>query len=680
MKKNKTNRVIILSSIFTIMIVSLIIFVLNYTKDSSSFSIIEKNWINKNKNNVIDISTYNDVPIYGYNGEGIIFSFLEDFSKDYGISFNRVSYFSDNNGNLKDSAFRILNYNDELSDNDILMYEDEYVIVSKEDKLLDDIRNIDSAKLGVFNNDISSVSYYLYGVNNISYVPYDNIDDLINSMVDGNVEYIALPNVMYMDDILANDLNIVYHISELKKQYVLTVNNNSTLLSIMKKYNNIYKDRDYDNDYKDNFLKMFFKSKNFSEEESRNYNSSVYNYGYVVNMPFENTVNKEFVGTLSNYLNGFIDLVDVDIKITEYDSINELKKALSNGEVDLTFANYKTDGLRVDTLLTSSLFKEEYVVLSKNSYIVNSIRSLKGKTVNVVENSYLHSYLLNNSIAVKSYKNTDDLLRNIDNDSIVIMDYDTYNYYKDKKFGKYNIIYQGVLDDEYRFVVRDVSKNKTFYELFNYYVGIINYKDIRYDYNTDYILNSQSNWNILIRTLFIILGITILLVVLLFLLLNRKNRKEKLKKENKMKFIDVMTSLKNRNYLNYNIKKWDDNVIYPQAILIIDLNNIKTINDSHGHEEGDMVIKKAAGVLLNSQMENTDIIRTDGNEFLVYMVGYDEKSVIEYTRKLSKELKKLPYEYGASLGYSMIFDDVKTIDDAINEATILMREAKDKDR
>ena len=359
MKKNKTNRVIILSSIFIILIVSLIIFVLNYTKDSSSFSIIEKNWINKNKNNVIDISTYNDVPIYGYNGEGIIFSFLEDFSKDYGISFNRVSYFSDNNSNLKDSAFRILNYNDKLSDNDILMYEDEYVIVSKEDKLLDDIRDIDSAKLGVFNNDISSVSYYLYGAYNISYVPYDNIDDLINAIVDGNVEYIALPNVMYMDDILANDLNIVYHISELKKQYVLTVNNNSTLLSIMKKYNNIYKDRDYANDYKDNFLKMFFKSKNFSEEESRNYNSSVYNYGYVVNMPFENTVNKEFVGTLSNYLNGFIDLVDVDIKITEYDSINELKKALSNGEVDLAFANYKTDGLRIDTLLTSSLFKEE---------------------------------------------------------------------------------------------------------------------------------------------------------------------------------------------------------------------------------------------------------------------------------------------------------------------------------
>ena len=41
-----------------------------------------------------------------------------------------------------------------------------------------------------------------------------------------------------------------------------------------------------------------------------------------------------------------------------------------------------------------------------------------------------------------------------------------------------------------------------------------------------------------------------------------------------MKFIDVMTSLKNRNYLNYNIKSWEDNTIYPQTIVIVDLNNM----------------------------------------------------------------------------------------------------------
>ena len=141
-----------------------------------------------------------------------------------------------------------------------------------------------------------------------------------------------------------------------------------------------------------------------------------------------------------------------------------------------------------------------------------------------------------------------------------------------------------------------------------------------------------------------------------------------------LKKINLIT----KNYLNYNIKTWEDNVIYPQAIVIIDLNNIKYINDNYGHEEGDNVIKKAANILLNNQQENTDIIRTDGNEFLVYMVGYDEKKVIDYTRKISREMKELPHEYGAAIGYSMIIDDIKTIDDAINEATLSMRQAKDK--
>ena len=58
-----------------------------------------------------------------------------------------------------------------------------------------------------------------------------------------------------------------------------------------------------------------------------------------------------------------------------------------------------------------------------------------------------------------------------------------------------------------------------------------------------------------------------------------------------------MTSLKNRNYLNYNIKIWEENVIYPQAIVIIDLNNTKYVNDNYGREKGDSLIVKAASIL-----------------------------------------------------------------------------------
>ena len=60
------------------------------------------------------------------------------------------------------------------------------------------------------------------------------------------------------------------------------------------------------------------------------------------------------------------------------------------------------------------------------------------------------------------------------------------------------------------------------------------------------------------------------------------------------------------------------------------------------------------------------------------MVGYKEDYVIDYIRKLTKALKDLPYGFGSTMGYSMITDDVKSIDDAINEATLSMRESKEK--
>ena len=140
----------------------------------------------------------------------------------------------------------------------------------------------------------------------------------------------------------------------------------------------------------------------------------------------------------------------------------------------------------------------------------------------------------------------------------------------------------------------------------------------------------------------------------------------------------MLTSLKNRNYLNLNMKTWQESKTYPQAIIIIDLNNVKYVNDNYGHEAGDDLIVKAASKLLNTQLENSEIIRTDGNEFLIYLVGYSESQVSTYTKKLGKELKTLPYGFGAAIGFSMIKDDIKTIDDAINEATLDMRTDKEE--
>ena len=661
-KNNKINKIIILSVIGLIFTISLIIFILNYTKDDSSFSILEKNWISNHKSNVIDISVYNDVPIYGSDGEGLIFSFLEEFTNSYGIEFNKISYLTQDSSNLRNASFRILDNNAKLSEDDIELYRDYYVIVSKNNKTINDISDLKGSSLGVLDKDINNIRYYLNDGKDIKFVSCATIDEMLNYLKSDDFEYMAIPSNEYLNIILENNLNITYH----------------TFRSIMNKFNMIFQKNYEENYYKKYFLNSFFKYQNISEEEKMNYNAETYTYGYTTKMPFENNINKEFVGILSNYLSGFEDLTGIDFKLVEYPNNNELKQALSHGEIDLLFANFNTEGVNVDTLSTISPFKEEYVILSMDPILVTSIRSLKGKEIYTISNTYLYDYITLNGLSYKVYDNTDNLLRNIRNDSIIMIDKDTYEYYKDNKFKDYKIIYQDVLDNDYSFIIRDVNKNKTFYKLFNYYVSSINYKTIKYDYNTDYIVSSKFGFSTILKYVLITI-ITIGLLSLVLLFINRKRKKKKeIKKEDKFKYIDTMTSLKNRNYLNYNIRKWDENIIYPQSIVIIDLNNIKYINDNYGHEEGDEVIKKAASILINNQQENTDIVRTDGNEFLIYMVGYDEKKVIDYTRKISNQLKDLPHGFGATLGYSMIEDDIKTIDDAINEATLSMRQAKEK--
>lgn len=668
--KKRNNKVIVLALAGIIFIALLVVFILNYSKDDSSFSILEKKWINDNTSNVIDISIYNDVPIYGKGGNGVSFDLLDEFTSKYGVNFNKVSYLSSNSSNLRSSAFRILDSNASLSNNDILLYKDNYVLLSNKDKSIDSISDIDNMNIFILSSDMGVISNYLSSSKNISFSPKSGIEDIISSF-DEDGEYFAIvPYNMYISLILSNDLNVLFKFNDIYNKYVLTIGD-KTFLNIMKKFYNLYGKDSEVNSYKKHFLVEYFNDKEISDVDRIGYNSYQYSVGYVDYMPFIGSDSDMLVGNLANYFSGFEDIFDVDFKFYKYDSIDEVKKALSNGEIDLAFGNFNTSSLNIDTIYTPSLFKEEYVVLSKDKLVIDSIKSLKDREVIAIGGTYINDMLTSNGIKYTVYDNSLELMKHIGN-NVVVIDRDMYNYYRNVKFSDFYECYVGTLNDEYRFVIRDVNKNMVFANMFSFYVSSLDYNSIRYEYNTS---NRLDDFNTLL--IFLVSVVCVLFIIFItFVIKKKRNNELVLKNNEKLKYIDSMTSLKNRLYLNIKIKEWDDNVIYPQAFVVIDLNNLKDINDSHGHEEGDIIIKKAASILINNQGANTDIIRTDGNEFLIYMVGYNEKDVNSYMRKIYKELKELPYGYGASVGYSMIMDDVKTVDDAINEAILDMKKNK----
>ena len=240
MKNKKLNIIITISVIVLILLVGGIFFGLNYSRDDSSLSVMEKKWITDNENKIVDIDVFNNVPVYGYNGSGIIFEFLDYFTKEYGIEFNKVSYYDIDRANIKDLSFLILNSNEEVGDLDILLYEDHYVVLSKDRNDYINIGEVNS--VGVLQKDQDLVKNY-FG-EGVEYFVYENINQLIEWYNLGQFNYLVLPNNEYMSTILSNSYNIVYHVNDLEKKYVLRTHD-ETLYNVFNKSYLKYKQDEY---------------------------------------------------------------------------------------------------------------------------------------------------------------------------------------------------------------------------------------------------------------------------------------------------------------------------------------------------------------------------------------------------------------------------------------------------
>ena len=208
--KKRNNKIIILVLIGIIFATLLGVFILNYSKDDSSFSLLEKKWISDNTSNIFDVSVYNDVPIYGKKGQGIIFDFLEEFTKKYGINFNKVSYSISNASNLKDVAFKIISNNTDLTDKDLLLYKDHYVLVSNKVAPIDNVSDIEDIDITVLEEDIGLASNYLSDAKNVSFSPKENISAIEDSIDDQDDFYALLPYNMYIDFIYRNGISLKY--------------------------------------------------------------------------------------------------------------------------------------------------------------------------------------------------------------------------------------------------------------------------------------------------------------------------------------------------------------------------------------------------------------------------------------------------------------------------------------
>jgi len=165
--------------------------------------------------------------------------------------------------------------------------------------------------------------------------------------------------------------------------------------------------------------------------------------------------------------------------------------------------------------------------------------------------------------------------------------------------------------------------------------------------------------------------------------IGERKRSEELRR---LALLDELTGLNNRRGFmllaehQTNVARRDKN---PLALLFIDLNNLKTINDNFGHKEGDRALQDTGTILRDTFRESDIVARVGGDEFCVLMTADNELDIDTPVARLNTNVELhnaqgiRPYKVSLSVGRANYNpDEPVAVEDLMRQADVLMYQAK----
>lgn len=147
---------------------------------------------------------------------------------------------------------------------------------------------------------------------------------------------------------------------------------------------------------------------------------------------------------------------------------------------------------------------------------------------------------------------------------------------------------------------------------------------------------------------------------------------------------DTLTGLPNRSYFQANQAKLVNNKI-PHALLVFDLDNFKKINDSMGHEVGDVLLCKVADRMLNVGRKQDSVYRLGGDEFSLIIENTNDIHTIttiakDILKTIAQPLKLKSQELVlySSIGIVLFPEDGASPQELLKNADTAMYHAKDQ--
>ena len=194
---------------------------------------------------------------------------------------------------------------------------------------------------------------------------------------------------------------------------------------------------------------------------------------------------------------------------------------------------------------------------------------------------------------------------------------------------------------------------------------------------SDYLSNIKIEKNYIIALFFVVIGLLYLFSIYVVI------SQEKLKD---LALYDGLTKLPNRTLFMIELaneihrsQRYKTDI----ALLFLDLDGFKTVNDTYGHQVGDKLLVHIAAILTSSLRESDLVARLGGDEFTVIVTDVNqEKEVVNLAQNLIDRINKdiiidhKPIHVGASIGVSIYPNDAKEIDELVRLADEMMYESK----
>ena len=114
----------------------------------------------------------------------------------------------------------------------------------------------------------------------------------------------------------------------------------------------------------------------------------------------------------------------------------------------------------------------------------------------------------------------------------------------------------------------------------------------------------------------------------------RKEREEKIKY---LSYRDQLTDLYNRRFLQEELQRLDTERQLPISFIMVDVNGLKIINDSLGHEKGDELLIKTGEILQEAVREEDILARYGGDEFVILLPQTENESAQKIVERLNEK-------------------------------------------